>query len=102
MTMLKLALLVRLEAKPGKERDVERFLDTGLQLANEEATTPVWFALKLGPTSYGVFDAFADEAGRQTHLGGPIATALMAKAPDLFAQPPVIERVDLLGVKLRA
>jgi quinol monooxygenase YgiN len=100
--MLKLALLVRLEAKPGKERDVERFLEAGLQLANQEERTRLWFALKLGPTTYGVFDAFADEAGRQAHLNGPIAAALMERAPELFAQPPLIEPVDLIGVKLGA
>ncbi|AHG93398.1 hypothetical protein J421_5863 (plasmid) [Gemmatirosa kalamazoonensis] len=100
--MLKLALLVRLEAKPGKERDVERFLETGLQLANQEERTRLWFALKLGPTTYGVFDAFTDEAGRQAHLNGPIASALMAQAPELFAVPPSIEPVELIGVKVAA
>jgi len=99
---LKLALLVRLEAKPGKERDVERFLETGLQLANQEEQTRLWFALKLGPTTYGVFDAFTDEAGRQAHLNGPIAAALMERASELFAQPPVIEPVELIGVKAGA
>lgn len=98
--MLKVALFVRLEAKAGKEKDVAKFLETGLALANQEATTPLWFALQLGPSTFGVFDAFADEGGRQAHLNGPIAKALMAKAPELFSKPPVIERVDLLGTKL--
>jgi quinol monooxygenase YgiN len=98
--MLRVALFVRLEAKAGKEKDVAKFLETGLALANEEATTPLWFALRLGPTTFGVFDAFADESGRQAHLNGPIAKALMAKAPELFAKPPVIEPIDVLGVKL--
>jgi quinol monooxygenase YgiN len=95
-----LSLFVRLEAKPGRERDVAAFLMQGLELARQEATTPVWFALQLGPTTFGVFDAFADESGRQAHLNGPIAQALMTKAPDLLASPPVIERVHVLGAKL--
>ena len=98
--MLTNSLFVRLEAKPGKENDVAAFLKQGLELANQEKTTPVWFALRFGPTSFAIFDAFEDEAGRQTHLAGPIAKALMAKAPDLLATPPAIERVDVLGAKL--
>jgi quinol monooxygenase YgiN len=98
--MLTLGLFVRLEAKPGKEAEVAAFLKQGLQLANQEATTPLWFALRLGPTTFAVFDAFADETGRQTHLNGPIAKALMAQASNLFATPPVIERHDVLGAKL--
>jgi quinol monooxygenase YgiN len=100
--MLKLALFVRLEAKKGKENDVAQFLEKGLQLANQESTTPVWFALKLGPSTFGVFDAFADESGRQNHLNGPIAKALMANAPDLLSTPPSIEPVEVLGAKLPA
>lgn len=97
--MIKLALFVRLEAKPGKEADVEAFLKTGLGLAEQEKTTPIWFALRLGPSTFGVFDAFHDEAGRKAHLSGPIAQALMAQAPVLFSQPPTIEQVDVLGLK---
>ena len=98
--MLKYALWVRLEAKPGKEQAVADFLNTGLQLALQETRTPVWFALRLAPATFGVFDAFADEAGRQAHLAGPIAQALMAKASELLAEPPNIERYDVLGAKL--
>src|SRR5262245_53235499 len=94
------SLFVRLEAKPGKEQDVVAFLKQGLELARQEQTTPVWFALQLGPSTFGVFDAFRDEAGRQNHLNGPIAQALMAQAPTLFASPPVIERIDVLGAKV--
>jgi quinol monooxygenase YgiN len=65
-----------------------------------EAATPVWFALKLGPSTFGVFDAFADEVGRQAHLTGQIAQALMAQAPVLFSKPPSIERIDVLGAKI--
>ena len=98
--MLKVALFVRLEAKAGKESEVVKFLETGLTLANQEATTPVWFALRLGPSTFAVFDAFADERGRQAHLNGSIAQALMAKAPELFVQSPAIEQIDVLGAKL--
>jgi quinol monooxygenase YgiN len=94
------SLFVRLEAKPGKEQDVAAFLKQGLELAMQEQTTPVWFALRLGPSTFGVFDAFRDETGRQNHLNGPIAQALMAQAPALLAAPPVIERIDVLGAKV--
>ena len=98
--MLKVALFVRLEAKEGKENEVAKFLEAGLAMAIQEATTPLWFALRLGPSTFGVFDAFAEESGRQAHLNGPIAQALMAKAPELFAQPPAIGQMDVLGAKL--
>ena len=97
--MIKLALFARLEAKPGKEAAVARFLEAGLAMAREEATTPIWFALRLSPTTFGVFDAFHDEAGRQGHLSGPIAQALTATAPELFASPPSIEPIEVLGLK---
>jgi quinol monooxygenase YgiN len=98
--MVKYALFVRLEAKPGKEADVAKFLQAGLELSMRETGTPVWFALKFGPSTFGVFDAFADEAGRQAHLSGAIAQALMAQASELFSKPPSIERIDVLGAKL--
>ena len=98
--MLSLGLFVRLEAKPGKEKEVAAFLMQGLQMANQEATTPLWFALRLGPSTFAVFDAFSDESGRQTHLNGPIAKALMAQAPNLLAAPPSIERTEILGAKV--
>jgi quinol monooxygenase YgiN len=98
--MLTLSLFVRMEAKPGKEEAVAAFLEQGLQLANQERTTPLWFALRLGKSTFAVFDAFADEAGRQAHLNGPIAKALMAQAPNLFTAPPVIESLEVLGAKL--
>jgi quinol monooxygenase YgiN len=98
--MYTVALFVRLEAKAGKEHEVAKFLETGLALANQEVTTPIWFALRLGPTTFGVFDAFTDESGRDAHLNGPIAKALMEQAPELFSKPPVIERIEVLGAKL--
>jgi quinol monooxygenase YgiN len=97
---LTVGLFVRLEARPGKESEVAAFLQQGLQLANQEATTPLWFALRIGPTTFAIFDAFRDEAGRQQHLNGPIASALMARATELLSAPPTIERHDVLGVKL--
>jgi len=99
--MVTVALLVRLEAKPGKEAEVESFLNSGLALVEEEPDTTAWFALRMGPSTFGIFDAFPDESGRQAHLNGKVAAALMAKASDLFAQTPVIEKVDVLAAKLR-
>ena len=99
--MISLGLVVRLEAKPGKEKEVVAFLKQGLQMANQEATTELWFALRLGPSTFAIFDAFADESGRQTHLNGPIAKALFANAPDLLAAPPSIEKTEILGAKLQ-
>src|SRR5258707_2139550 len=98
--MVKLALFVRLEAKPGKEADVESFLRGGLPIVQDEPPTIAWFGIRLGPTTFGIFDAFPDEAGRQAHLSGQVAAALMAKAPELLAKPPVIEKVDVLAAKL--
>ena len=98
--MLSLGLFVRLEAKPGKEEEVAAFLMEGLQMANQEATTLLWFALRLGSSTFAIFDAFADESGRQTHLNGPIAKALMAHARNLLAVPPSIEKTEILGAKL--
>ena len=94
------ALFVRLEAKIGKEKELAAFMKQALQLANQETTTPLWFALRLGPTTFGVFDAFHDEAGRQTHFDGPIRKALIAHAPDLLAAPPSIEKTEVLGAKI--
>ena len=98
--MVKTALLVRLEAKPGKEAEVENFLQGGLPIVQEEPATIAWFGIRLGPSTFGIFDAFPDEAGREAHLTGRVAAALMAKAPELLAQPQVIEKVDVLAAKL--
>jgi quinol monooxygenase YgiN len=94
-----LSFLARLEAKPGKEAEVEALLRSALALAKEEPRTVHWFALRIGPSTFGVFDTFASEEGRKAHLEGPIAAALMAKAPELLTTAPVIERVDLIAVK---
>jgi quinol monooxygenase YgiN len=98
--MVKVALYVRLEAKAGKEAEVAEFLRAGLPLVQEEPATTAWFGLQLGPSTFGIFDAFPDEAGRQAHLSGRVAAALMAKASDLLARPPSIEKVDVLAAKL--
>ena len=98
--MVTVGLLVRLEVKPGKESEVESFLKSGLALVQEEPETTVWFAIRMGQSTFGIFDAFPDESGRKAHLTGKVAAALMAKASDLLAQPPVIERVDVLATKL--
>jgi quinol monooxygenase YgiN len=98
--MVKTALWVMLEAKPGQEAAVEKFLNSGLALVNEEPATIAWFAIKIGPGRYGIFDAFPDDAGRQAHLSGKVAAALMANAPQLLAKAPSIEKIDVLAAKL--
>jgi len=98
--MVNVALLVRLEAKPGKEQDVEEFLRGGLPIVEGEPATIAWFAIRMGPSTYGIFDAFPDEAGRQAHLAGQVAAALMASASELFSEPPDIQQIDVLAAKL--
>ncbi len=98
--MVNVGLLVRLEAKPGKEAEVENFLRSGLSIVREEPATTTWFAIRLGPSTFGIFDTFPDEAGRQAHLSGRVAAALVEKAAALLAKPPVIEQVDILASKL--
>lgn len=96
---MKLAIFVRLEARVGQEAALEKFLIDALPLALAEPGTPAWFALKFGPSTFGIFDAFSDEPGRDAHLNGPIAAALMAKADELLATPPMIQKIDLIAVK---
>jgi quinol monooxygenase YgiN len=97
--MAKLGLLANIEAKTGKEAEVESMLTGALALAQAEAGTRSWYAFKLGPSTFGIFDTFDDEAGRQAHLNGEIAKALMGKADELLAKPPQIDKVDLLAAK---
>ncbi len=99
---VKLGLFVRLEAKPGKEAEVQRFLEGALPIVQQEQGTPLWFAIRLGPSTFGIFDAFAEESGRQAHLSGRVAAALMSRASELLAKPPVIERIDVLASKIPA
>jgi quinol monooxygenase YgiN len=94
------ALWVRLEAKPGKEAEVESFLRSGLAIVQQEPATIAWFAIRMSPSTFGIFDAFSNEAGRQAHLTGRVAAALMEKASDLFSKPPSIEKLDLIAAKL--
>jgi quinol monooxygenase YgiN len=98
--MVKVALWVRLEAKPGKETDVESFLTNGLSIVQDEPATTTWYALKLGPSTFGIFDTFPDDAGRQAHLTGRVAALLKAESANLFAKPPSIEKVDVIAAKL--
>ncbi|HYS08510.1 MAG TPA: antibiotic biosynthesis monooxygenase [Myxococcales bacterium] len=99
--MVKVGLLVRLRAKPGKEAEVAKFLEGALPAAQSEPQTQVWFAIRLGNAEFGIFDAFPSEAGRQAHLTGPIAAALMKRAAELLAEPPRIEQVDVLAAKVK-
>lgn len=98
--MVKVGLLVRVEAKPGKEVEVESFVRNALSIVQEEPATVAWFGIKLGPSTFGVFDAFPDEQGREAHLSGRVASALMANASELLTQPPSIEKLDVLAAKL--
>lgn len=98
--MVTLALWVRLEAKKGKEKEVEDFLKSGLSIVEAEQGTTTWFAIRVGPSTFGIFDAFQNEAGRNAHLNGKVAAALKEKASELFSEPPSIEKVDVLAAKL--
>jgi quinol monooxygenase YgiN len=100
MANVNLALWVRLEAKPGKEAEVETFLKSGQALVEDEPETTAWFAIRMNQTTFGIFDVFQNEQGRQAHLGGRLAEALMSKASDLLARPPAIEKIDVIASKL--
>jgi quinol monooxygenase YgiN len=97
--MEKYGLLALLEAKPGKEQEVETFLESAQPMAQQETGTTAWYAVKLGPAKYGIFDTFQNEEGRNAHLTGEIAKALFAKADELFSTPPQIERFEIIAVK---
>ncbi|MCW3015108.1 MAG: antibiotic biosynthesis monooxygenase [Solirubrobacterales bacterium] len=92
-------LLVRIEASPGREAEVEAFLNGGLEIVMGEPATTAWFAIKLGPSTYGIFDVFPDDAGRDAHLGGKVAAALMDNVGELYGQP-TLEKLDVLASKL--
>ena len=100
MNTVTVALLVKLEAKPDKVEEVDAFLRSALPIVQEEPATVAWFAIRMGPSTFGIVDAFPDDAGRQAHLTGKVAAALMAKAPELFTTAPTIEKVDVLAAKL--
>src|SRR5437588_12501373 len=98
--MTKFALYVPLEAKPGKEKEVADFLRSAVPLVNAEAGTVSWFAIQEGPSAFAIFDTFDDEAGRDAHLNGKVAAALMEKAAYLFAKTPEIYKLEILADKL--
>ena len=98
--MVTVGLFVPLEAKAGKEEEVKSFLEGGLALVEEEPETTAWFAIRLGPSKFAIFDVFPDDSGRQAHLSGKVAEALMARADELFAQPPDIQQIDVIAAKL--
>jgi quinol monooxygenase YgiN len=98
--MVTVGLWVPLEAKPDKVDAVRRFLEGGRAIVNEEPATTAWFAVQLGPTSFAIFDVFPDDTGRQAHLAGKVAAALMAQAPDLFTTAPQINQLDVIAEKL--
>ena len=98
--MSKVALYVPLEAKPGKEKEVAEFLKSALPLVEAEPGTVTWFAIQEGPSSFAIFDTFNDEAGRNAHLNGKVAAALMAKASELLVKTPAIHKIDILADKL--
>ena len=97
--MEKVALLAWLQAKPGKEQELADFLKSALPLAQEETGTVSWYAWQIDDTVFGIFDTFEAEEGREAHLSGPIAAALMANADTLLAKPPVIEKLNILASK---
>lgn len=97
--MVKTGLFVRLEAKAGKEAEVEAFLNDGLDLVNDEPLTRTWYAVKFDASTFGIFDTFDGEEGRDAHLNGKVAEALMANADALLASPPKIEKVQVLAAK---
>lgn len=97
---IKEAFWVALEAKPGKEKELESFLSGALSIVQAEPGTVTWYAIRMGPGKFGIFDTFADEAGREAHLQGKVAAALMAKAPELLAKPPRIEKVSIIAAKV--
>src|SRR6266516_5102262 len=97
--MVNVGILARMEAKPGKEDDVAAFLEGALPLVQEEPDTVTWYAIRIGPSEFGIFDTFEDDAGRQAHLSGKVAEALMAKASERFVGTHEIGQVDALASK---
>jgi quinol monooxygenase YgiN len=98
--MTTVGLLVTLEAKAGREADVESFLKSAVPLVQAEPATTAWFAIRLGPSTFGIFDVFPDDAGRDAHLGGKVAAALMQNASELLSEAPNIQKIDVLADKL--
>jgi quinol monooxygenase YgiN len=99
-TKIRVGLYVRLEAKPGQEDAVAAFLKSALPLVEREPATMTWYAMRLGPSTFGIYDTFPDDQGREAHLAGKVAAALMQKAPELLASPPAIQKIEILAAKL--
>jgi len=99
---VRVAIWAMLEAKPGKEQQVADFLKSAVPLVAAEPATVTWYAVQIGPSTFGIFDTFADDAGRDAHLSGKVAAALIEKAPDLFSKAPDIRKIDILATKLSA
>jgi quinol monooxygenase YgiN len=99
-TKVRTGLYVRLEAKPGQEEAVATFLKSALPLVQREPATVTWYAIRLGPNVFGIYDTFSDDQGREAHLAGQVAAALMQKAPELLASPPAIQKLEVLAAKL--
>jgi quinol monooxygenase YgiN len=93
-------LLIILEANPGREEEVAVFLESALPLVEEEPGTAAWFAIRCGPSTFGIFDDFPDDSAREAHLNGRVAAALMERAEELFSETPNIQKVDVLAAKL--
>jgi quinol monooxygenase YgiN len=100
--MIEAALLVRLRARPGKEQEVADFLQGARSMVEREPQTNAWFAVRLNESTFGIFDVFPDDAGRQAHLAGGVISALIAQAPELLSEPPSMENLDVLACKLPA
>lgn len=98
--MVKKALYVRLDAKAGLESELEEFLASALPLVEAEPATKAWFAIKMGPATFGIFDVFPDDAGRDAHLAGKVADALKTRAGELLRSPPEIEKIEVVAAKL--
>lgn len=98
--MSQLAIWVELEAKPGKEQEVTNFLKSAQSLAEREQGTITWYAMRLGGPKFGIFDTFADERSRETHMNGEIAKQLFSRAKELLVKEPQIHKIDLLGAKV--
>jgi quinol monooxygenase YgiN len=97
---IRVGLYVRLEAKPGQEAAVAEFLKSALPIVQREPATLTWYAMRMGPSTFGIYDTFPDDQGREAHLAGQVAAALMQKAPELLAGPPSIQKIEVLAAKL--
>jgi quinol monooxygenase YgiN len=98
--MNRFGILATLQARPSKEAEVEKFLQSAQPLVEAESGTTTWFAIKIGPATFGIFDTFRDEEGRSAHINGEVAKALFARAEELFVTSPQIQTAEILAEKL--